>query len=220
MSMRLRDVGSRKLDMFKPVFIVRSEENFNFEDEFGSVQSVPEAERVVSLEPVVKRKKLNIPVPIVEEDPDYEKNVSPSFVTPSSHVLRDYTLDRMGGALYDYSLEEEDINWYWDNPKIQKDPALKKVMKLTLFEDLINFLELETRGGEEPLNKTAAEQRAMVEFDIPKPTISRIMDEVYPYWQRKRSRQTRSLIRQFHPQTPANETIDKALSTFLSISSF
>jgi len=110
--MKLRDVGSRKLDLYKKVHIVRRDSDFTFQDEYGYNQSVPVHDRIVSTEPVITKQKLNIPIPIISEDPAYENDVKDDYKQPNAFILRPFSMDEFGSEWYDYVLDQEDVQWF------------------------------------------------------------------------------------------------------------
>ena len=55
------------------------------------------------------KKKLNIPIGDVLIDPDYEKNIPPTFVLPESFVRHTKRIGDEQDITIDYNMEDDDV---------------------------------------------------------------------------------------------------------------
>jgi len=98
-----------------------------------------------------QRKVINIPICETSLDADYEKNVAPTFVLPSSYLRYVRRIGDETDVTIDYNMEQEDRDWLATRSRLSNDKEASKHLTTEAFEAIINILERHTGLSRDPL---------------------------------------------------------------------
>ena len=218
--------------MYLEVAVIRhSSDTLQYEDSEGKTKSVSVkhlGDAIATATPLVApRPKLDIPVPKINNVPDYERQIKDDFQTPLSYVRYEPTLPADRDRTIEYVVDEEDELWLKQNAKFGgqrlvtagDDETSKKPAQLSLpiFEQMIDLMEKQT-AFDMIITATAAEtlfqKRIPILFRIfplksgndDRPSVREVVHDVHNYWMQKRSKLKRPLLRRFWPPTSSDDT--------------
>ena len=77
-----------------------------------------------------EKKKFNIPVGDVNNDDDYNKNVTPSFILPTSYVRYIKRIGIEDDPTIDYNVEDDDLKWLRSHPVLLVDKDIIKYFNI------------------------------------------------------------------------------------------
>ncbi|KAG7386799.1 Enhancer of polycomb 2 [Phytophthora boehmeriae] len=220
--MRRSSLRPRQIDVHARMRIIRSEDDLDADDDGGG-SSQPHAtfqQLVLSLEArqqpsQAKRKKKDIPIPVILSVPSYDQSVTPDFEVPTSYV-RFQTLPRdseNGTELIPESQEVEvdldlsDMRWLRRHPKYGQDGDPRYQLTQECFAQMLDALE-KASALLNPNVMTLAEAEDVFSkrLNMQKTPLNRVTCDVYAYWAAKRQALKRPLLRRYWPQTPLNDT--------------
>ncbi|KAF4319562.1 hypothetical protein BBO99_00004645 [Phytophthora kernoviae] len=221
--MRRSSLRPRQIDVHARMRIIRSEEDLDADDDGGG-SSQPHAtfqQLVAALEArqqpaaQAKRRKKDIPIPVILSVASYDQSVSPDFEVPTSYV-RFQTLPRdseNGSELIPESQEVEvdldlsDMRWLKRHPKYGQDGDPRYQLSQERFAQMLDALE-KASALLNPNVMTLAEAEDVFakRLSMQKTPLNRVTCDVYAYWAAKRQALKRPLLRRYWPQTPLNDT--------------
>ncbi|RLN59244.1 hypothetical protein BBP00_00006608 [Phytophthora kernoviae] len=221
--MRRSSLRPRQIDVHARMRIIRSEEDLDADDDGGG-SSQPHAtfqQLVAALEArqqpaaQAKRRKKDIPIPVILSVASYDQSVSPDFEVPTSYV-RFQTLPRdseNGSELVPESQEVEvdldlsDMRWLKRHPKYGQDGDPRYQLSQERFAQMLDALE-KASALLNPNVMTLAEAEDVFakRLSMQKTPLNRVTCDVYAYWAAKRQALKRPLLRRYWPQTPLNDT--------------
>jgi enhancer of polycomb-like protein len=159
--------------------------------------------------PGARRKKKDIPIPVILTVDSYEDAVSADFRAPSAYVRfqalppadpRDEPVE--------LDLELAEIKWLRAHPKygVNGDPRYQ--LPLERFAQMLDALEKASALiNPSVMTLAEAEQVLTKQLGVPKASpLNRVTHDVYNYWAAKRQQLKRPLLRKYWPQTPLNDT--------------
>ncbi|RLN60107.1 hypothetical protein BBJ28_00016415 [Nothophytophthora sp. Chile5] len=177
---------------------------------------------------LAKRKKKDIPIPVILSVPSYDAAVSDDFAIPTSYVRfqalpRDIsssptTADAAASSssseaapvepqAVEVDLDLADMRWLRRHPKYGADGDPRYQLSLERFAQMLDALE-KASALLNPNVMTLAEAEDVFakRLDMHKTPLNRVTSDVYAYWAAKRQQLRRPLLRRFWPQTPLNDT--------------
>ena len=152
------------------------------------------------------KKILNIPIGDVILESDYETNVTPSFVIPTSFVRHTKKIGDEADISADYFMEDEDLLWMRNNTRISQDREAATYLGVETFEKIITLLEKHTGYVSELIPLIHAEKLISDKLKWPIALASKIVPDVYQYWIKKREKHGKPLCRKYWPSTSASDT--------------
>ena len=108
-----------------------------------SAKEVPKSKKSTE-----SKKKINLPVTDCREDPDYEKNVKPTYQIPKSYVRYVRKVGDETDMALDYCMDMKDKEWMLAHPMLSTDKECKKYLTAETFEAIINICEHHTAFSE------------------------------------------------------------------------
>ena len=129
-----------------------------------------------------EKKRFNIPVGDVNNDDDYDKNVPPSFVLPTSYVRYIKRIGIDDDPTIDYNVEDDDLKWLRSHPVLLVDKETIKYFNIDVFETIINILERSTGYSTTVVSQTTAENIISEKLKCPPNTLHKIVSPIYQYW--------------------------------------
>ncbi|OWZ23855.1 hypothetical protein PHMEG_0001218 [Phytophthora megakarya] len=224
--MRRSSLRPRQIDVHARMRIIREEEDLDADDDGAGGSSQPRAtfqQLVANLEArqqtgnQSKRRKKDIPIPVILPVPTYDTSVPPDFEVPTSYV-RFQTLPRdeestglesLGPESQDVEvdLDLEDMRWLRRHPKYGVDGDPRYQLSQERFGQMLDALE-KASALLNPNVMTLAEAEDVFakRLAMHKTPLNRVTCDVYAYWAAKRQKLRRPLLRRFWPQTPLNDT--------------
>ncbi|CEG41043.1 enhancer of polycomb-like protein [Plasmopara halstedii] len=224
--MRRSSLRPRQIDIHARMRIIREEEDLEADDDGAAGATQPQTsfqQLVANLEArqraVVqsKRKKKDIPIPVILPVSTYDNSVSADFDIPTSYVRfqplpRDehaVDLDTFGPELQnvEVDLDVEDMRWLRRHPKYGLDGDPRYQLSQERFAQMLDALE-KASALLNPNVMTLAEAEDVFakRLNMYKTPLNRVTCDVYAYWAAKRQKLRRPLLRRFWPQTPLNDT--------------
>ncbi|POM59544.1 hypothetical protein PHPALM_31708, partial [Phytophthora palmivora] len=224
--MRRSSLRPRQIDVHARMRIIREEEDLDADDDGAGGSSQPHTtfqQLVANLEArqqagsQSKRRKKDIPIPVILSVPTYDTSVSADFDVPTSYV-RFQALPRdedsagsesLGPESQDVEvdLDLEDMRWLRRHPKYGVDGDPRYQLSLERFGQMLDALE-KASALLNPNVMTLAEAEDVFakRLGMHKTPLNRVTCDVYAYWAAKRLKLRRPLLRRFWPQTPLNDT--------------
>lgn len=156
-----------------------------------------------------RRKKKDIPIPVILTVDSYEDAVAADFRAPSAYVRfqalppadpRDEPVE--------LDLELAEIKWLRAHPKYGVDGDPRYQLPLERFAQMLDALEKASALiNPSVVTLAEAEQVLAKQLGVPRPSpLHRVAHDVYNYWAAKRQQLKRPLLRKYWPQTPLNDT--------------
>lgn len=181
-----------------------------------SIRQDADNEKILTIEPKEKKAAAEIPVPIVNAVASYEEDYRPNFKRAQAYIRRGNPVDP--AVAVDYDLDSEDEMWLKDLNKTEV------VMDDSKLEMMINKLEfacasatnkiLGTGGGTatERLSNSVLASTCHLERDVAFDVLRSatgskhaILSAVYKYWQQKRAKFNKPLLRRLQAPTNTND---------------
>ncbi|KAL3674114.1 hypothetical protein V7S43_000062 [Phytophthora oleae] len=224
--MRRSSLRPRQIDIHARMRIIREEEDLDADDDGAAGSSQPhetfqqlvatlEARQQVASQS--KRKKKDIPIPVILSVPSYDISVPADFDVPTSYV-RFQALPRdedsagseaLGPESQDVEvdLDLDDMRWLRRHPKYGVDGDPRYQLSRERFAQMLDALE-KASALLNPNVMTLAEAEDVFSkrLSMHKTPLNRVTCDVYAYWAAKRQKLRRPLLRRFWPQTPLNDT--------------
>lgn len=206
--------------------IIREEEDLEADDDVAAGTSQPQTsfyQLVANLEArqravsQSKRKKKDIPIPVILPVPAYDFLVPADFDVPTSYVrFQSLPRDEDAGGLealgpepqnVEVDLDLEDMRWLRRHPKYGLDGDPRYQLTQDRFAQMLDALE-KASALLNPNVMTLAEAEDVFakRLNMRKMPLNRATCDVYAYWAAKRQKLQRPLLRRFWPQTPLNDT--------------
>lgn len=91
--------------------------------------------------PPKQRKKKNIPIPIIKNVPNYERDVPADFEVPTSYVRFQNIPQDGDGANIEVDLQIKDMEWLKAHPKYGENGDPRYQLPLETFNKMIDVLE-------------------------------------------------------------------------------
>ncbi|CAH0493261.1 unnamed protein product [Peronospora farinosa] len=224
--MRRSSLRPRQIDVHARMAIIREEKDLNADEEGAAGSSQPHVmfqQLVANLEArqkagsQSKRKKKDIPIPVILSVSSYDVSVSADFDVPTSYV-RFQALPRDENAAgsetsnsespdVEVDLDLEDMRWLRRHPKYGVDGDPRYQVSQERFGQMLDALE-KASALLNPNVMTLAEAEEVFarRLNMHKTPLNRVTCDVYAYWAAKRQKLRRPLLRRFWPQTPLNDT--------------
>ncbi|KAG7385899.1 Enhancer of polycomb 2 [Phytophthora pseudosyringae] len=224
--MRRSSLRPRQIDIHARMRIIREEEDLDADDDGSAGSSQPHAtfrQLVVNLAArqqagsQSKRKKKDIPIPVILAVPTYDISVPADFDVPTSYV-RFQALPRDEDAAgseglgpepqdVEVDLDLDDMRWLRRHPKYGVDGDPRYQLSQERFGQMLDALE-KASALLNPNVMTLAEAEDVFakRLGMHKTPLNRVTCDVYAYWAAKRQKLRRPLLRRFWPQTPLNDT--------------
>ncbi|CAI5721398.1 unnamed protein product [Peronospora destructor] len=224
--MRRSSLRPRQIDVHARMAIIRGEKDLDADEDSTAGSSQPHMtfqQLVANLEArqkagsQLKRKKKDIPIPVILSVSSYDASVSADFEVPTSYV-RFQALPRdenSGGSETSNSespdvevdLDLEDMRWLRRHPKYGVDGDPRYQVSQERFGQMLDALE-KASALLNPNVMTLAEAEEVFarRLNMHKTPLNRVTCDVYAYWAAKRQKLRRPLLRRYWPQTPLNDT--------------
>ncbi|KAL4099962.1 hypothetical protein PRIC1_007759 [Phytophthora ramorum] len=224
--MRRSSLRPRQIDVHARMRIIRSEEDLDADDDGAGGASQTHAtfqQLVANLEArqqagnQAKRRKKDIPIPVILAVPTYDISVPADFEAPTSYV-RFQALPRdedssgseaLGPEPQDVEvdLDLEDMRWLRRHPKYGVDGDPRYQVSQDCFAQMLDALEKASALlNPNVMTQAEAEDVFSKRLGLHKTPLNRVTCDVYAYWAAKRQKLRRPLLRRFWPQTPLNDT--------------
>ncbi|CAH0480796.1 unnamed protein product [Peronospora belbahrii] len=224
--MRRSSLRPRQIDVHARMSIIRKEEDLEADDDSTAGSSHPHAtfqQLVANLEArqkagiQSKRKKKDIPIPLISSVSSYDTSVSADFQVPTSYVRfqalpRDEDSTGLEASspesqVVEVDLDLEDMKWLRCHPKYGVDGDPRYQISKERFGQMLDALE-KASALLNPNVMTLAEAEDVFarRLNMHRTPINRATCDVYAYWAAKRQKLRRPLLRRFWPKTPLNDT--------------
>ncbi|KAE9004287.1 hypothetical protein PR003_g17567 [Phytophthora rubi] len=225
--MRRSSLRPRQIDVHARMRIIRTEDDLDAEDDGAGGTMQPRVafqQLVANLEArqqagsQSKRKKKDIPIPVILSVPAYDTSVPADFEVPTSYV-RFQALPRsdedpagseaLGPESQDVEvdLDLEDMRWLRRHPKYGVDGDPRYQLSQGRFAQMLDALEKASALlNPNVMTQAEAEDVFAKRLAMHKTPLNRVTCDVYAYWAAKRQKLRRPLLRRFWPQTPLNDT--------------
>ncbi|TDH68856.1 hypothetical protein CCR75_005265 [Bremia lactucae] len=225
-NMRRSSLRPRQIDIHARMKIIREEEDLEVEDDPATGASQPQTsfqQLVANLKArqqavgQSKRKKKDIPIPVILLVPTYDISVPADFDVPTSYVRfqalpRDENVvgfEVMGPETQkvEVDLDLEDMKWLRHHSKYGLDGDPRYQLSQEQFAQMLDALE-KASALLNPNVMTLAEAEDVFakRLGMHKTPLNRVTCDVYAYWATKRQKLRRPLLRRFWRQTPLNDT--------------
>ncbi|EGZ30133.1 hypothetical protein PHYSODRAFT_472689 [Phytophthora sojae] len=225
--MRRSSLRPRQIDVHARMRIIRTEDDLEADDDGTGGATHPHAvfqQLVVNLEArqqagsQSKRKKKDIPIPVILSVPTYETAVPADFEVPTSYVRFQALprsdedpagLESLGPEPQDIELDLglEDMRWLRRHPKYGVDGDPRYQLSQERFAQMLDALEKASALlNPNVMTLSEAEDVFAKRLNMHKTPLNRVTCDVYAYWAAKRQKLRRPLLRRFWPQTPLNDT--------------
>lgn len=129
-----------------------------------------------------EKKKFNIPIGDVTIDDDYEKNVTASFVLPTSYVRYIKRIGLEDDPTVDYNVEDEDLKWIRSHPSLSVDKDCIKYLTVESFETIFNTFERSTGYSTTVVPQFTAKDIITKKLKWNTTVIDKIIPDLYQYW--------------------------------------
>ena len=182
-----------------------------------------------------KKRMIDLPIPAVSDVSDYANFTAGAYVAPVGYVRRRIREEMAseGADVFpapsirpddwiEYDLDADDMNWYSNvcksGPSHVSDAKFQ--MSVAFFERVMDHYE--HVAGRTGHGATIAQQeavgdmfRSLTDTSVTKPSapaglnnnqLHRLLEEVYSYWNQKRTKLKKPLLRRYWQPTPPGDT--------------
>ncbi|KDO34686.1 hypothetical protein SPRG_00750 [Saprolegnia parasitica CBS 223.65] len=221
---RRQSLRPRALDIHSRIRIIRSDEDIVMEEDDGAagpqITSFQELAEMIDDQPAKPKRKKHIPIPMNATVPNYEKEVTPDFVLPTSYIKMSLNFQTPGETSSSSStsanaattktevdLEVEDMEWLKAHPRYGELGDPRYQLSYEQFAKMLDVLEKATALiNPGVITLAEADEVFFKQLQIKTTPLNRVATDVYNYWVTKRSALKRPLLRKYWPQTPLNDT--------------
>ncbi|OQR80961.1 hypothetical protein THRCLA_11903 [Thraustotheca clavata] len=215
---RRQSLRPRALDIHSRIRIIRSDEDIVVEEEDGgapAITSLQELTEMIDDQPAKPKRKKHIPIPVNSLVPDYEKEVAPDYVLPTSYIKMSLNFQSQGAIpassntpeKVEVDLEAEDMQWLKSHPKYGELGDPRYQLSYEQFAKMLDVLEKATALiNPGVITLAEADELFLIQLQLKSNPLNRVTTDVYNYWVTKRQQLKRPLLRKYWPQTPLNDT--------------
>eukprot|EP00937_MAST-01D_sp_MAST-1D-sp2_P005013 g5013.t1 len=209
MAGRRQSFRPRPIDVYKPLPLVRQTEDLEFTDEAGTTSTILQKD-ILALnaeDRPAKRKRLNIPVPMLLEVPKYEETIAANYRVPLGFIRYQKLTPADEERLVEYDLTAEDDEWLRNHPRYGAKGDPRYQLASGMMARMIDVLE-KASGKIAPqlIGQREAEELFVRKLSLYRSATNKVSVDVYQYWVAKRHKLKKPLLRRFWRPTSMNDT--------------